>query len=177
MDLDKLPPFPHQRPDRPAPLVMVRAFVGAALGIGLLGAIAQFVLNDTDLLLLIGAFGASAVLVYGVPTSPLAQPSSVLGGHLVSATVGVSALHVVGEPNWLAAALAVSAAIVAMQFLRCVHAPGGASALIAVVGSPAIHDLGFWYVAFPVGAGALILLAVALVTNNVGAKRRWPLFW
>jgi len=137
----------------------------------------QFVLNDSDLTLLIGAFGATATLIYGAPYSPLSQPFNVIFGHLVSAAVGVTIFQIVGEANWLSAALAVSLAIVAMQMSRSLHPPGGATALIAVVASPEIHELGFLYIIYPVGLGAAILVCVAWVTNNFRTHRSWPEFW
>lgn len=170
-------PSPHRRPVRPPARDIARSVVGAFLGIGLVAALDQFVLHDLDLALVVGAFGATAVLVYGAPNSPLAQPYNVIVGHLISAMIGVAAFQAVGGVDWLAAALAVSLAIGAMQITRSVHPPGGASALIAVVASPKIHDLGFLYALFPVGAGALVLVLVAWVTNNVAATRRWPQYW
>ena len=82
-----------------------------------------------------------------------------------------------GAPGWLAAALAVAVAIVAMQMTRSLHPPGGATALIAVAGSPAIHDLGFVYPLFPVGVGAIVLVVVAVAFNNLATDARWPIFW
>lgn len=147
------------------------------MGIGALGLVLQFAIGEADLTLMIGTFGATAVLVYGVPYSPLAQPYNVVFGHIISALIGVTVFQIVGEANWLSAALAVSLAIAAMQFTRSVHPPGGATALIAIVASPQIHDLGFLYVIYPVALGAVLLVGIALITNNVGKDRRWPIFW
>ena len=170
-------PKPHSHIPRPPAKQMLRSLVGAFFGISAIAVVAQFFLNDADLTLVIGAFGATAVLVYGAPSSPLAQPYNVLIGHIISAVIGVSVYQIIGETNWLSAALAVSLAIVAMQATRSVHPPGGASALIAVVASPEIHDLGYYYVAYPVALGAVILIGVALLSNNVLNKNRWPVFW
>jgi len=95
------------------------------------------------------SFGASAVLLYGAPRSPLAQPRNLIGGHLVSAVIGVSAWMLFQQYPWLAAALAVATAIAAMHLTRTLHPPGGATALIAVIGSDKIHDLGYLYVLLP----------------------------
>ena len=167
----------HQRPVRPTALQILRSLVGAFIGIGAVAVLEQFFLDDTDVTLVIGAFGATAVLVFGTPSSPLAQPYNVVVGHLVSAMVGVVIFQIIGEANWLSASLAVALAIVAMQITNSVHPPGGASALIAVVSSPEIHNLGFLYVVYPVGVGAIILIAVACVSNNLYNNQRWPVFW
>jgi CBS domain-containing membrane protein len=166
----------HQHSTRPTPRAALISFLGGFVSIGAIGLFDQFVLQDNDLAFLIGAFGATAVLVFGVPGSPFAQPWNVLVGHVISAIIGVAVLQIVG-PGWLAAALAVSLAVVAMQMSHSVHPPGGASALIAVAGSQTVHDLGFLYPLFPVGAGAVVLIAVAYVTNNLSAHRPWPVYW
>lgn len=142
-----------------------------------IGLIDRHLLSDTDLGYVIGAFGATSVLVFGAPGSPFAQPFNVVVGHLVSAFIGVAAFKLLGA-GWLAASVAVSLAIFAMQMSRSMHPPGGASALIAVAGSPEIHDLGFVYPIFPVAAGALVLAACGLVVNNLyPGTPRWPVFW
>ncbi len=164
--------LPRHRPQGRPPLAKaLRSLVGALIGIGAIAGIEQFVLNDTDLVMIIGAFGATAVLVYGAPTSP------VFAGHVISALIGVAVFMAVGEANWLSASLAVAVAIFAMQMTHSLHPPGGASALIAITASPQIHALGFLYVVYPVGLGALTLLSVALVVNNIRTDRAWPEFW
>lgn len=166
----------HHHSPRPPLGFALASVAGAFVGIATVGLIDQFVLDDGDLAFVIGAFGATAVLVFGAPGSPLAQPFNVLVGHLISAAIGVAVVKLLG-PGWLAAALAVSLAIFAMQMTRSLHPPGGASALIAVAGSSKVQELGWLYPLFPVSAGALALVAVALVVNNLGRDRTWPLFW
>ncbi|MFH1597209.1 MAG: HPP family protein [Pseudomonadota bacterium] len=112
-----------------------------------------------------------------VITVPLAQPRNLLGGHIISALIGVTAFKLLVPHLWLAAALAVATSIAVMHATRTLHPPGGATALIAVMGGKNIYELGYWYVLMPVGAGALILLMVALLVNNLAAKRRYPEFW
>ncbi len=153
------------------------SWLGAATGIGICGYLSSSYFEPKDLSLLIGSFGASAVLVYGAIKSPLAQPRNVLGGHIVSALVGVACWQLFGETLWVAASLAVSLAIVAMLATKTLHPPGGATALIAVIGGPKVHSLGFLYALLPAGAGALILLIVALVVNNLCSNRRYPEYW
>ncbi len=95
----------------------------------------------------------------------------------MSGLVGVVCFQLFGATPWLAAALAVSLAIAAMLATKTVHPPGGATALIAVIGGPGVHTLGFLYPFVPAGLGALILLAVGLVVNNLSKNRSYPAYW
>jgi CBS domain-containing membrane protein len=149
-------------------------FLGAFVGIGLIGLLNNYHLSPTDAPLLIGSFGASSVLIYGVINSPLAQPRNLVGGHVLSALVGVTTYHLVGQVPWVAAALAVALSIVGMQITKTLHPPGGATALIAVIGSPQLKALGYWYVLTPVLSGVLLLLLVALLFNNLSPTRHYP---
>lgn len=121
--------------------------------------------------LIIGSFGASAVLLYGTPDSPLAQPRNVLGGHLLSALVGCAMVEFVGTGP-MALAAAVGLAIVAMYVTHTMHPPGGATALIAVY-----DHAGWMFVLLPVTVGAAILVVIAVLANNVVNHRRYPLHW
>lgn len=121
--------------------------------------------------LLIGSFGASAVLLFGATDSPLAQPRNLIGGHLVSATVAVVVVLLLGSSP-LAMTVAVGCSIFLMNLTHTTHPPGGATALIGVQGLA-----GPTFILLPVLAGALILLAVALFTNNVVYHRSYPNHW
>ena len=153
------------------------SWVGGFLGIGAVALINYRFLDGTDLVIVIGSFGASAVLIYGAIVSPLAQPRNFVGGHIVSAAVGVAFYQMLPDQIWLAAPLAVGTAIAAMHVTRTLHPPGGATALIAVIGSSKIHALGFLYVLLPVAAGAAIMLVVALLVNNIPGNRKYPEAW
>jgi CBS-domain-containing membrane protein len=150
------------------------AFIGSFVGMGLIAYLQYGKMNESDFVFLIGSFGASCVLVYGVIQSPLAQPRNLIGGHVVSALIGVSVQKLVPDILWIAAPLAVSLSIVFMQITKTLHPPGGATALIAVTGSAQIKELGYMYVISPVLSGALILLIVALIFNNLTPKRKYP---
>ncbi|MCW7752910.1 HPP family protein [Desulfobotulus sp. H1] len=134
-------------------------------------------LEPHGMILILGSFGASAVLIYGAIRSPLAQPRNLMGGHMLSAFVGVTAFRIAGTEPWFAAALAVSTSIALMHLTRTLHPPGGATALIAVIGGDGIHNLGYLYVLIPTGLGALIMLLIALILNNLPSYRRYPEFW
>ena len=150
-------------------------FLGSFFGIGIIGFINSkyFVLNDN--LFLIGSFGASAVLIYGAINSPLAQPRNLIGGHIVSAIVGVTVHKLIPSETWLSSALSVALSIVFMQITKTLHPPGGATALIANIGSEKIKALGYMYALWPVLSGVLILFLVALVFNNNTPNRRYPI--
>ncbi|MEW5744491.1 MAG: HPP family protein [Nitrospirota bacterium] len=164
-------------PPGACPQEIAWAFIGSVIGIGICGYISSQFLEPRELTLIIGSFGASAVLVYAAIKSPLAQPRNLVGGHILSALAGVACYKLFGGTVWVAAALAVSAAIAAMLATRTLHPPGGATALIAVIGGEKIHSLGFLYALVPAGAGALILLIVALIVNNLARDRKYPEYW
>lgn len=153
------------------------AWIGAFFGIAAVSLINYQILEKTDLVMIIGSFGASAVLIYGAIKSPLAQPRNLMGGHVFSAIVGVVAYNTLNDHMWLAASAAVATAIALMHATKTLHPPGGATSLIAVIGSQKIHDLGYLYAIIPVGLGAAIMLAVALLVNNIPKNRRYPEFW
>lgn len=125
---------------------------------------------------LVASMGASAVLLFAVPHGPLSQPWAVFGGHLVSAVIGIACVGLHAQPLF-AAALAVALAISAMHYLRCIHPPGGATALTAVAGGDAVHSLGFHYVLTPVLLNVLVILLVAIVFNFPFPWRRYPAAW
>lgn len=148
----------------------IRSAAGALIGILATGLLSRAALgSDASLPVMIAPMGASAVLLFAVPSSPLAQPWSILGGNLVAALVGVTAAAAVPNPI-LAAALAIAGAIALMMALRCLHPPSGAVALTAVLAGPEIRDLGYAFVLWPVGANSLLLLATALVFNNLTGR-------
>ncbi len=144
----------------------MRAAVGALIGILLTGMLGYLSVGTTPALpALIAPMGASAVLLFAVPSSPLAQPWSILGGNIVSALIGVTIAALVPHV-FIAAALAISIAIAAMISLRCLHPPSGAVALTAVLGGSAIHDLGYGFALWPVAGNSIILLTIAVLFNN-----------
>lgn len=150
------------------------SFLGSFIGIGILAYIQSIHFKGNDAVYLIGSFGASSVLVYGIIQSPFSQPRNLVGGHLVSALIGVTVHKFAPDIIWIAAPLAVSLSIILMQITKTLHPPGGATALIAIIGSDKIKDLGYMYVFSPVLIGVLILLLTALIFNNMTASRTYP---
>jgi CBS domain-containing membrane protein len=145
-----------------------RVVIGALFGIGLTAAIGHWFAPDSISVWLIAPMGASAVLVFGVPASPMAQPWAVVGGNTIAAAVGIACVHFVPDVH-LAAALAVSLAIGAMFLLGCLHPPGGASALLMVLTQT--HDASA--ILFPVLFNA-VALTIAGVLYNTLTGRTYP---
>ncbi len=129
-----------------------------------------------DGLLAVASMGAASVLLFAVPHGALSQPWPLVGGNLVSAVIGVTCAGWLLDPM-LAAALAVALSIAAMYILRCLHPPGGATALYAVLGGDAVHALGYTYVLSPVLLDVIVLLGVAVAFNYPFAWRRYPQSW
>jgi len=166
-----------QSPPKAGLSEVIWSWLGSFVGIAGVALIHYKILDQTGLMLILGSFGASAVLIYGAIRSPLAQPRNLLGGHILSAFVGVTAWQWLGGTPWLAAAVAVSLSIALMHLTGTLHPPGGATALIAVIGGDSVHSLGYFYVVMPVALGAAVMLLVALVINNIPETRKYPEFW
>lgn len=151
----------------------LRACVGAFFGILVTSVVTYYFIGGSSAFpFLMAPIGASAVLLFAVPASPLAQPWSIIGGNLIAAAVGVTCALFIDHIA-LAAALALSVSIALMFALRCIHPPSGAVALSAVLGGPAVSALGYGFVVFPVAINSFILLAVALIYNNA-TRRVYP---
>ena len=150
------------------------SFIGAFFGIGIIAFIQSFSFTKTENIFLIGSFGASSVLIYGAIQSPLAQPRNFIGGHLLSALIGVSIFKIFPNTIWISAPLAVSFSIIVMQYTKTLHPPGGATALIPIIGTEKITSLGYSYVLSPVLTGVLILFVTALIFNNMTRNRSYP---
>ncbi|MDQ2076298.1 HPP family protein [Marinimicrobium sp. ABcell2] len=150
--------------------------VGAFVGILAVYGLSLWYLADVGALLMLASMGASAVLLFAVPHGALSQPWAVIGGHVVSAGVGVTCQLIIPELFW-ASALAVGGAVAAMYYLRCIHPPGGATALAAVIGGPDVYALGYAYLITPVLMNALTIVLVAVLFNAIFPWRRYPFHW
>ena len=158
---------------RPAPLTVnlperCRAVAGALLGILITGVLCRLFAGSGTVAWLIAPLGASAVLVFAVPASPLAQPWSVVGGNTLSALVGIVCVRYIDDPA-IAGAVAVGAAIAVMFALRCLHPPGGAAALFVVLG----HASAFSFALFPVLVNSALLVTAGILYNTL-TGRRYP---
>lgn len=147
--------------------------IGGFVGIFLVTLVSFLAVDKPDAPFVVASMGAAAVLVFAVPHGPLSQPWPVFGGNIISAFVGVTCYQFI--PNvFVAAGCAVGFAIAAMHLFGCLHPPGGASALIAVVGGPSIHAMGYAYVIVPVALNVVIIFAVALIVNKLCCWRHYP---
>ena len=147
--------------------------LGGFLGIVTVLIVSSSVLDHQGAAMIIASMGASAVLLFAVPHGALSQPWPVVGGHLISAIIGVTCARLVGD-SFIAAALAVGLSIGAMYYLHCIHPPGGATSLVAVLGGDAVHQLGYNFIFTPVMENVLIILVVAVVVNLPFHWRRYP---
>lgn len=124
--------------------------------------------------MLVASMGASSVLLFAMPHGALSQPWPLLGGHMLSAFIGVTC-GLMTSDIFFGSALAVSLAIAGMYYLNCLHPPGGATALSAIIGGDAVHQLGYQYLLTPVLLNVLTILAIAIVFNYPFKWRRYPL--
>lgn len=152
------------------------ACLGALSGIGLTAFVGRWTIHGLDphSAVMIGApLGASAVLAFVVPASPMTQPWPMIGGHIVSTLVGFLAAYLISEPA-LAAGVAVGGSIAVMSMLRCLHPPGGGTALLPVLGGAAIHDAGLSFAFLPMGLNAVTLTLAAWAFHRLISKHSYP---
>ena len=147
-------------------LACIGAVIGIALTILVCGGLPPL---GPDLPIIVAPLGASAVLVFAVPASPLAQPWSVVGGNVLSTLVGVAMFHAIPSLP-LAAGCAVGGAILIMSLARCLHPPGGAAALTAVIGSQGIHAAGFSFAFAPVAINSIALVALGMFFHRATGR-------
>lgn len=149
------------------------ACLGALIGIGITGLISGWAVGNLEHLpLLVAPLGASAVLLFAVPASPLAQPWSIIGGNTISTLVGITVAHLVPDKAF-AAAIAVAAALAVMSLLRCLHPPGGAASLLGVLGGPAAASWSFGFAFVPVALNSVLLVILGLLFHRF-SKHSYP---
>jgi CBS domain-containing membrane protein len=174
--LHKMKTKQKRPPAKPISKILWSA-VGSFLGIYLIAVFGK--LFSTDFVFLLGSFGASAVLVYGAPEAPFSQPRNLIGGHILSAFCGVICVKIFGFlPFEILCAVSVALSVFVMHFTATMHPPGGATALIYVMGSD-LYTIGWLYPIAPIGVGAFLMLIVALLVNNISSneKRHYPVYW
>ncbi len=151
----------------PAPLDIMVSGLGSGIALSILAALSMVY----KMPMIVASFGASAILIYGAPDAPLSQPRNVIFGHLLSAAVGVTIYRLFGF-TWTAAAMATTIALILMLITKTTHPPGGATALFAVLGRAEPI-----YILTPVVTGAVIMVIVGILTNNLSPNRQYPRYW
>ncbi|MES2659304.1 MAG: HPP family protein [Verrucomicrobiota bacterium] len=151
------------------------SMLGGLVSILFLTFITERVLSLSGATAVIASMGASAVLLFAVPHGQLSQPWPVLAGHVLSAVIGVICAQLIRGPE-LAAAFAVCLSIGMMHHFKCIHPPGGATALTAVLGGSAIHEMGFRFVLYPVLLNCVLMIGIAILFNIFFGWRRYPAF-
>merc|ERR1711939_114692 len=158
--------------------ILVSGLLGF-LGIGAVSLLHFGITDESDYTLILGSFGASAILLYGAPSVPFSQPRNCIGGHIISCLIGVACYELIANPMesvWLCLPVATSLAMMAMQLTNTVHPPAGGTVLIAVLGSDRMHNLGFRLL-IPTGIGAVLLVLVAMGNNLIPARKKYPTKW
>jgi len=150
----------------PPPLDVILTWLGAFIGITAITLLAHI-----SQLPVVASFGASAVLIYGVPDAPLSQPRNVIFGHTLSAAAGVATFLMFGL-TWWSPALGTALALVVMLLTKTTHPPGGATALFAVLTQARPS-----YILTPIMLGAIILVIIGLLVNNLSPNRNYPRYW
>jgi len=151
----------------------MRSVLASFIAILLMGYVSSLHVSGIGLPILVASMGASAVLLFALSHSPLSQPWPLIGGNIFSALIAVTCARYI--PNLIvAAAVSVAVSMLVMQFLHCLHPPGGALALLPLMGDKSIHDLGYWFVLEPLGLNLLILLIVGFIINNLLPGRHYP---
>jgi len=150
--------------------------VGGFLGIYTILIISYRFLDPATAVYIVPSMGASAVLLFAAPHAQFSQPWNVIGGHLISALIGVACWQWIAN-HTTAAAVSVGLATGVMYFTRCIHPPGGATALAAVIGGEKLHELGYFYIFTPILLNAITILFVAIAFNVLYQWRRYPAHW
>lgn len=137
------------------------SIIGAFIATLLASFFSNNILEAEGTPMILASTGASAMLIFGIPQSPVSQPWPIVGGHLISAFIGISAYYLVPNPIF-ASSIAIGLAMLAMHFTGSMHPPGGATAVTAVIGGSAVHELGYYFMIVPVLFNSVILLSVAM---------------
>jgi len=151
----------------------LRSVLAAFIAILLVGYVTSIFVSGIALPVLVASIGASSILMFAVYHSPLSQPWPMTGGNILPALIAVTCGKLVHDVV-LAAAISLSLSLLVMQLLRCVHPPGGALALLPLLGGTSVHELGYQFVLEPVGLNVLILLVLGYVLNNLLPGRSYP---
>lgn len=157
-------------PARPSVIDIVKGGLGGLIGISFLG----YLSHMSGVPWLMAPFGATCVILFAAPASPLAQPRNVILGHLITSIIGLIALYAFGN-SLLVLGLSVGISIMLMQLLRSVHPPAGANPIVIILAGKSL--VGIDFLLFPVLLGSIVLVLIALIINNLGKNSLWPVYW
>lgn len=141
--------------------------IGGAIAIASVALLTHFTKSP----FLMAPFGATCVLAFGVPNSPLAQPRNIIGGHMISTLVGFLCFYLF-ENEWYSLAIGVGLSIAIMQLTATTHPPAGADPIVVILGAE-----NFSFVLNPVLSGAIVITIIAVVFNNLHKDRKYPIYW
>lgn len=145
------------------------SIVGAFIATLLASFFSSRILEADGMPMVLASTGASAMLIFGIPHSPVSKPWPIVGGHLISALIGMTAFYLIPTPI-LASSTAIGLAMLAMHFTRSMHPPGGATAVTAVIGGTTVQELGYYFVIVPVLFNSIILLSIAMAVGTFREK-------
>ena len=147
--------------------------VAASISLLIIGTVSHHLLATTSIShFLVASMGASALLLFVIPSSPLSQPWALFGGHMLSGFIGISCALLI-EDTVIASSIALPLAVILMMYLRCLHPPGGATALIPILMVEEIHEIGFQFIFTPIAVNTLVLLLLSLLINRVVLHRHY----
>ena len=165
--LTKLKGSPAAIPPSPSMKEIIFIAIGAFLAASVIGFLAYY----TKQPIIMGSFGASIFVLFVLPDSPFAQPRNVIIGHFITTLIGLIFYNLVSS-DWWSMALALAFAIAAMQFLRVPHPPAGSNPFIVF-----LLGANWDYLWMPTVIGAILIVVVALIYNNISKDRSYPKYW
>ncbi len=145
------------------------SIIGACIAMLCASFFSNHILVAEQFPMVLASTGASAMLVFGIPHSPVSKPWPLVGGHIISAFIGISAYYMIANPI-IASSVAIGAAMLAMHKTNSMHPPGGATAVTAVIGGSSVHELGYYFVVVPVFFNSIILLSFAMAVASFREK-------
>ncbi len=158
----------HQEP--PARSDFKKIIISAVI-VGLVIAGLRYLDGEIGTMLLLGTFGATSLLVFVYPDSPVSQPRSVLGAHIIGATMGLLCLKFIG-PQWWSLGIAVGLTVLFMKLLRVVHPPATSNSIVVFLTNPT-----WFFLVCPTIAGAFVIIFLALFYHNISRESNWPNYW
>ncbi|WP_037468953.1 HPP family protein [Shewanella marina] len=157
-----------------SPTETIASIIGAFFATLCASFFSNSILEASNMPMVLASTGASAMLIFGIPHSPVSQPWPLVGGHLIAAFIGISSYYLIPHPV-IASSVAIGVSMLAMHLSGAMHPPGGATAVTAVIGGDTVHELGYYFIIVPVFFNAIILLSIAMAIGSFRAKNPYTL--